>query len=143
MVLALVVPSDENAELYQATIGGLGLTGVIIWAEIQLQRVHNAFINQEVIRFKNLDEFFSLARESDQEYEHTVAWVDCLVKGGDRVGPRTAHPRQLRQATRREDAWGTVCETAHPRYALLNRRSRLINGWTLRAIQLSIPPQAT
>jgi len=72
---------DDNNEYYRATIGGLGLTGLITWAEIQLHPIENAFIEQETIRYNNLDEFFALARDSDQGYEHTVAWVDCLAKG--------------------------------------------------------------
>jgi FAD/FMN-containing dehydrogenase len=77
----LVCSPNENAEFYRATIGGLGLTGVITWAEIQLHKINNPYIHQESIRYKNLDEFFALARQSDQEYEYTVAWVDCLAKG--------------------------------------------------------------
>lgn len=76
-----VCSPDENTEFYKATIGGLGLTGVITWAEIQLHSINNPYIDQEVIRYKNLAEFFALARESDQAYEHTVAWIDCLAKG--------------------------------------------------------------
>jgi FAD/FMN-containing dehydrogenase len=72
---------NENEGYYRATIGGLGLTGVITWAEIQLYPVNNAFVNQETIRCKNLNEFFALARESDQTHEHTVAWIDCQAKG--------------------------------------------------------------
>ncbi|MGD9171755.1 MAG: FAD-binding oxidoreductase [Candidatus Thiodiazotropha sp.] len=74
---------DENAEYYRATIGGLGLTGVITWAEIQLKPIHNPYILQEVIRYRNLDEFFGLAQESDQSHEYTVAWIDCLAKGDE------------------------------------------------------------
>jgi FAD/FMN-containing dehydrogenase len=77
----LVCSPDNNTEFYRATIGGLGLTGVISWAEIQLHHINNPCVAQETIRFKNLGEFFSLARESDQDYEHTVAWIDCLAKG--------------------------------------------------------------
>ncbi len=76
---------NENHEFYRATISGLGLTGVITWAEIQLHPVNNAYIDHEIIRYKNLDEFFTLARESDQAFEHTVAWIDCLAKG-DQLG---------------------------------------------------------
>ncbi|MGD8911944.1 MAG: FAD-binding oxidoreductase [Candidatus Thiodiazotropha sp.] len=72
---------NDNEEFYKATIGGLGLTGVITWAEIQLNSINNAYINHEVIRYKNLDEFFLLACESDQSFEHTVAWIDCIAKG--------------------------------------------------------------
>jgi len=76
----LICSPDDNTEFYKATIGGLGLTGVITWAEIQLHHINNPYIDQEIVRFKNLDEFFALARESDQAYEHTVAWIDCLAK---------------------------------------------------------------
>jgi FAD/FMN-containing dehydrogenase len=77
----LVCSPQDNAEFYRATIGGLGLTGVITWAEIQLRKINNPYIDQESIRYQNLNEFFALARESDQDYEHTVAWVDCLARG--------------------------------------------------------------
>ena len=77
----LVCSADDNTEFYKATIGGLGLTGVITWAEIQLHSIHNPYIDQEIIRYKNLGDFFALAHESDQAYEHTVAWIDCLAKG--------------------------------------------------------------
>ncbi|MBT8440504.1 MAG: FAD-binding oxidoreductase [Gammaproteobacteria bacterium] len=76
-----ICSKDENTDFFKATIGGLGLTGVITWVEIQLHHINNPYIDQEVIRYRNLDEFFALARESDQAYEHTVAWVDCLAKG--------------------------------------------------------------
>lgn len=77
----LACSPEENDGYFRATIAGLGMTGVITWAEIALQRIGSAYIDQETIRFANLDEFFSLARESDGDYEHTVAWVDCLPHG--------------------------------------------------------------
>ena len=70
-------PTDA---LFQATVGGLGLTGVITWAEIQLARVAGAGIAVEEIRFSGLDQFFALSAE-DQQFEYTVAWVDCLARG--------------------------------------------------------------
>lgn len=72
---------DENADLYAATIGGLGLTGLITWAQIQLVRIHNPFIMQETVPFGSLDEFFRINRESERAFEHTVAWVDCIARG--------------------------------------------------------------
>jgi FAD/FMN-containing dehydrogenase len=72
---------EENSELFRATIGGLGLTGVVTWAELRLKRVATPYLSQEVIRFANLSEFFELSGESDGDYEYTVAWVDCLATG--------------------------------------------------------------
>jgi FAD/FMN-containing dehydrogenase len=71
---------DRNADLFRATIGGLGLTGLILWAELRLKRVPGAAIAMERIRFSGLDEFVDLSGQ-DQEYEYTVAWVDCLARG--------------------------------------------------------------
>lgn len=71
----------ENADLFHATIAGLGLTGAILWAEIQLRPIANAAMDTETVRFSNLDAFFDLSGESDRDYEYTVAWIDCLAQG--------------------------------------------------------------
>jgi FAD/FMN-containing dehydrogenase len=78
----IVCTPDEP--LFQATVGGLGLTGLILWAELRLKRVPGPGISQERIRFPSLEAFFELAAE-DAAYEYTVAWVDCLA-GGSRLG---------------------------------------------------------
>lgn len=72
---------NENTELYAATIGGLGLTGIITWAEIQLIPIRASQIDSKVVRFDNLAEFFSLSSELDHQHEYSVAWIDCLAKG--------------------------------------------------------------
>jgi L-gulonolactone oxidase len=68
-------PNDEP-ELFQATIGGLGLTGAIVWVEIQLARIESCFLDSESIPFNTLDDFARLAQDSAADHEHTVAWVD-------------------------------------------------------------------
>jgi len=72
---------DHNKELFCATIGGLGLTGFITWAELKLLPIQNAFIQEESIQCENLDEMMTLFRESDQQYQYTVSWIDCLARG--------------------------------------------------------------
>jgi len=72
---------DENAELHAATIGGLGLTGVILWAEIQLMPIRSSLIDTRSIRFRNLDEFFDLSERMDSLHEYGVAWIDCQARG--------------------------------------------------------------
>ena len=71
---------QKNQTLFGATIGGLGLTGLILWATIRMRRINNSFMDMETVRFGNLDEFLKLSDESDRDYEYTVAWVDCLAK---------------------------------------------------------------
>jgi FAD/FMN-containing dehydrogenase len=79
----LICTSEQNSELFRATIGGLGLTGVILWAEFRLKPVSSPYIDAEHIRFSSLEEFKEIAAESDEDYEYTVSWVDCLGSGKD------------------------------------------------------------
>lgn len=69
---------DENTELFSATIGGMGLTGLIVQVRLKLRRVAGPWLNTETIPYGNLDEFFELADSSEKQWEHTVSWVDCL-----------------------------------------------------------------
>lgn len=69
-----------HTDLFHATIGGLGLTGLIVWADIQLKSIKSPFIHRERIRFSGLDEFFDLTKQSDETFEYTVAWIDCFAK---------------------------------------------------------------
>lgn len=77
----LLCSPSEHADFFQATIGGLGLTGVILWAEFKLKRIVNPYIDTDHIRFTSLQEFFDLSTESDKDFEYTVSWVDLLVGG--------------------------------------------------------------
>lgn len=72
---------NNNPDWYAATIGGLGLTGFITWAELKLKKVPNSAVNVENIKYENLSEFFRLSEESESDFEYTVAWVDCLASG--------------------------------------------------------------
>lgn len=74
----------ERSDWFTATVGGLGLTGVITQAEIQLRRVVGPWLDTESIPYANLDEFFILADDSEAEWEHTVSWIDCMSAIGER-----------------------------------------------------------
>ena len=65
--------------MFRATIGGLGLTGVIAWADIQLRRVAGPWIDSEHVPFESLSSFLDLSRDSDGRFEYTVAWLDCFA----------------------------------------------------------------
>lgn len=77
----LICSPTENVEMFQATIGGLGLTGVILWAEFKLKRIASPLIQQESIRFANMDEFFELSAEASRLTEYVVSWVDVFATG--------------------------------------------------------------
>lgn len=72
---------SQRSDLFAATVGGIGLTGVILAVELQLRHVASSEIEQRSIRFGSLDEFFALSKEHDTSHEYTVAWVDCLASG--------------------------------------------------------------
>jgi FAD/FMN-containing dehydrogenase len=71
----------EHVDWFSASIGGLGLTGLITRARIRLRRIASPWVTGEVIRFHNLSEFFELSARSEADYEYTVAWIDCVARG--------------------------------------------------------------
>jgi FAD/FMN-containing dehydrogenase len=70
----------QNPELFSATIGGLGLTGLITWATLRLKPIVSRNIDYEGIQFHGIDEFLDLTDQS-KDIEYTVSWVDCASTG--------------------------------------------------------------
>lgn len=71
---------EENSEKFWSTIGGMGLTGIILSAKFKLKNIETAYIRQESIKAENLDEIFKLFEESEF-WTYNVAWIDCLQTG--------------------------------------------------------------
>jgi len=70
----------ERPDLFWATTGGMGLTGLILSAEIQLQPIETSYLKYEGVKAGNLEEIFRLFEESEDS-PLTVAWIDCLASG--------------------------------------------------------------
>ncbi len=70
----------ENADLFHATCGGMGLTGVILTITFRLISIETADIRQETLRATNLAEAMAIFEES-AGWTYTVAWIDCLARG--------------------------------------------------------------
>lgn len=77
----LTCAPDMNKELFAATIGGYGLTGLITQVTLQLMPIQSAEMRQEAIHFPSLERFFEVAAESDATHDYTVAWIDSLAGG--------------------------------------------------------------
>jgi len=127
----LLCSPTENEELFRATIGGLGLTGLITWAELTLKPIKSPFIRMESIKFENLDKFFEVSAESDEKFEATMAWVDCLSQGeslgrGIFMGGNFAEPPFDKTPTGRSKTLFTVPINA-PNFALNTLTSRAFN----------------
>jgi len=75
------VTPHETPELFEATIGGLGLTGLILDAEVALVRIPSAYIDQTIEPLAHMDAFFDIAELRAEHSEHTVAWIDCTATG--------------------------------------------------------------
>lgn len=69
-----------QSDLFQATAGGMGLTGIITRVKFQLKKIETAYIKQKMIKAKNLDEIIELL-DTHSAYTYSVAWIDCLKSG--------------------------------------------------------------
>lgn len=128
----LTCSKAKNKKLFKATIGGMGLTGIITTVKIQLMRVSSANIAQTSIRFKNIDGFFDHVDGCDQDHEYCVAWIDQLASGlslGRGVLLAGNH------------APSDVADDAYPSGAKLSVPVRppvsLINRWSLSAFNFA------
>lgn len=77
---------SQNLEKYSATIGGLGLTGLIVSAKIKLIEVENDLVDSRSIRFSSLNEFFELNKKLEKSNDYTVSWVDINIKNKELRG---------------------------------------------------------
>jgi FAD/FMN-containing dehydrogenase len=123
----LACSPTEHADLFAATIGGLGLTGLMTWVEFSLAKIPGPWIEIETIPLLSLEDFFRLSEDSDRDFEYTVTWFDGL-----------AGPEKFRGLFYRGNHADPSDEVKIPR-----PRGRLsvpfdwpggfLNAWTLRA----------
>ena len=121
----------ENADLFHATLGGMGLTGVILSARFRLQPVETAFVLAETLAARNLDGTMALF-EASRDWPYSVAWIDCMARGA-RLGrgvmtrgafmERGTLPPRLASNPLRPALAGKLPLPAHVPSALLNRIS--------------------
>ena len=71
---------DENVNIFHATCGGMGLTGIILEVTLMLKKVKSRWVKQTTIKTSNLQETFD-AFETFKDSQYSVAWIDCLSKG--------------------------------------------------------------
>jgi decaprenylphospho-beta-D-ribofuranose 2-oxidase len=72
---------EVNADLFRATLGGMGLTGHILEVEARLARVPSPWMWTESERIEDIDHFVPALKEAGRTWPHTVGWIDCLSRG--------------------------------------------------------------
>lgn len=103
----VVCSREENPELFAATIGGMGLTGIIIWAELRLKKIASAQIEMDTVAFSTFEDFIHLSSDEEgAKFEYTVGWVDCLsgrktrgifMRGNHAAGGKLqTHPEKIK-----------------------------------------------
>jgi decaprenylphospho-beta-D-ribofuranose 2-oxidase len=75
------VTPDGNAELFWGTAGGMGLTGIVLRATVQLKKVETSRLVVDTVRTAEIDETMAYLSDTDADYDYTVAWTDCLATG--------------------------------------------------------------
>ena len=100
---------EENADVFWATIGGMGLTGVVVDARLRLRSVESAYMNGDTEQLPNLDQLLERLGAADAS-EYSVAWIDIVASGrslGRSVLQRADHaklsdlPAKLRETPHR------------------------------------------
>jgi decaprenylphospho-beta-D-ribofuranose 2-oxidase len=79
--LRTVSPDDDTAELFWATIGGMGLTGVILGVTLVLQRIETAYFTVDTDRCSDIDDLMGKMSAGDENYTYSVAWFDAVTRG--------------------------------------------------------------
>ena len=75
-----LTPAGDR-RLFWATAGGMGLTGIILRAAIQLTKVQTSRVRVDTVRTANIDQALAYLAETDESYTYSVAWLDCLASG--------------------------------------------------------------
>ena len=133
------VTNQQEQDLFTATLGGLGLTGVIVDVTLQLVPISSAYLDVEIVPLGNLPDFFALNKESLTRFEHTVAWLDCTKQDSEiGLGVYTRANWSLEGGLDVNPIRAKTILIEAPKFAL-NRISLAVFNKAYRAIQLSKP----
>ncbi|HSZ38017.1 MAG TPA: FAD-binding oxidoreductase [Acidimicrobiales bacterium] len=149
-----VVTPDDDAELFWATAGGMGLTGIVVRATLRLLPIESSWMQLQNRRFTTLDGLMSVMEQSDDGHRYSVAWLDCLASRAGRrrsiltLGDHAAAsalPARLASRVLEAPAEPRLRVPVAPPLRLANRLSvRVLNeGWFRVSSHATLAPLAT
>lgn len=117
---------EENAEVFWATAGGIGLTGMILEVVLRLLPVGSSWLEVDYRKAANLEQALEMLQSTEADYQYSVAWIDCLATGrsmgrsvlilGNHIG-HAPNGRGTYEVTHK----GKLSVPFHPPRGLLNR----------------------
>ncbi len=128
------VTPETHPDLFKATAGGLGLTGIVLSVQFKLHKIDNPLIEMESVRVESLDHFFEVSAESG-DFTHHMGWIDCVTRG--KAMGRGIFMRGRHAAAGAEHKAGLVDrlkDAAHPLLSVpVNGPGWLLNHATIKA----------
>ncbi len=139
-----VAPHGDAAELFWATIGGMGLTGVILTATVVLQRTETAYFRVDTDRASDIDDLMGRMSQGDDDYTYSVAWFDAVSRGrhmgravltrGDKATLQDLTPKLRRNPLNFvAPSLGTIPEVFPNRMVNRVTATAFSTGWYLKA----------
>jgi decaprenylphospho-beta-D-ribofuranose 2-oxidase len=78
----ILVSESSTPDVFRATAGGMGLTGVVAGATLRLIPIESSWVRADTERGSDVDDLMARMEEGDDRYRYSVAWIDCLARGG-------------------------------------------------------------
>ncbi len=127
-----ILPRGDTSNLFWATVGGMGLTGIVVEATLKLQEIETSFLQVEEHRVKDLDGMLTTLTQLNEKYLYTVAWVDLSGKYKGRGVVSGANHLELKHLTRKLKTENLT--VARQRQLVIPKLLRfgLVNGLTTR-----------
>ena len=124
---------EFHADVFRATLGGMGLTGVIVSARLRLTRIETARVSVDYKRAANLDAALEAFGGSDQGYQYSVAWIDCLATGSSLGRSVLVRGNHARRTELPEGEPPLEIRPERKRKVPFNLPSWVLNSWSVKA----------
>lgn len=89
---------DQNADLFYAAIGGLGMLGCFTRLTLQMKKIHSGYLEVHAFAGRNLTEILHAFEDRLESADYLVAWIDCFARGNQLGRGQIHEARYLRES---------------------------------------------